>query len=471
MSMGSFAAFHVAVPTALSLLNFYSYPLFPFLLKRLDRGGTLPLALSVPACWVVTEWVRVLMSADQLQMYYLGSSQFRWSSLIQIADSAGVYGVSFLVAAVNGAIADGAVRRAPDASPRVAHPRRWMPAVATAILFAAAIGYGEFRIRQAQLRPGPRIAVVQPNESHYRERARNAELVARQILFTRESVPAGASDLIVWPENAVSDLLNLREDYLEELAALAREKESHLLVGAYALPRPGRQYTSAYFFSPKGEALGRYDKIHLIFWSEHMPLTDLFGRRFKVVADWEKSLARATLGWAGAGTRGQEVSVFELAGKEATARFSTPICFETTSAELWRTAARNHADFLVNITSEGVMGYSTYTHLLALASFRAVENRISVIRAANNGLSAFVDPNGRIQSVIKGRKGGARYGERGVLIDRVMVDPRRGTTFYTAHGDVFVALCAAVIAAALAAGTIRARRSSLPATDDRHHHG
>jgi apolipoprotein N-acyltransferase len=72
-----------------------------------------------------------------------------------------------------------------------------------------------------------------------------------------------------------------------------------------------------------------------------------------------------------------------------------------------------------------------------------------VVRAANNGMSAFIDPNGHVQRVLRGIQDNAVYGERGVLVDRVMTDPRRGTTFYARHGDVFVLVCAAALAVGL----------------------
>src|SRR5438132_7818553 len=90
VALRPFVALHVAVPLILTLANFVALIVFPILLKRLARLRV-PLALTVPAAWVVTEWIRVWFSARQLQMYFLGSSQFHWTKLIQIADIGGVY--------------------------------------------------------------------------------------------------------------------------------------------------------------------------------------------------------------------------------------------------------------------------------------------------------------------------------------------------------------------------------------------
>jgi apolipoprotein N-acyltransferase len=436
LSLRPLSRLHPVIPLFLAALYFFFYALFPILLKAMTRRGRPLLAIAVPIAWVLTEAVRSYVWEQQLPLYQLGTSQFRWTELIQIADFTGVYGVSFLIAAFNGALAD------------LFFSSGWRRRIASvgivATFFAGTLVYGMVRANDQTIRPGPRLALIQPNERHAFRRADNQGLMPRTIAFTREHVAPRSVDMIVWPENGVDDALNVKPEYLQQLSALAREKRSHLLVGAYTAVPAGHYYTSAYLFGPNGALSNRYDKVHMIFWSEYMPFEAL-------LSDWPRlrqmhhQLAMSTLGWVGAGIRAKKATNLDIPG----GRFSTPICFETANSSLWRQAARDGAEFLVNMTGEGILGTAMYTHFLAQASFRAVENRIGVVRAANNGMSAFVDPNGRIYNVLRGTREGAFYGERGVLIDRVRIDSRHQSTFYTRHGELFVFACALAAAALL----------------------
>jgi apolipoprotein N-acyltransferase len=449
LSLRPLSRLHPVIPLFLASLYFFVYALFPLLLKFLTRRGKPLLSLVVPISWVLTEAVRSYLWEQQLPLYQLGTSQFRWTELIQIADFAGVYGVSFLIAACNGAVADLFL---------TAGWRRRVTSIAiVAILFAGALTYGVIRLHNESLQPGPRLALIQPNERHAFRRADNRGLMPRTIAFTREQVAPASVDLIVWPENGVDDALNIKPEYVQQLGALAREKRAHLLVGAYTAVPGGRYYTSAYLFNPAGEIASRYDKVHMIFWSEYMPFEGLLSRWPKL-RQMHHAIAKSTLGWVGAGVRAEKATTLDLNGT----RFSTPICFETSNSPLWRQAARDGAEFLVNITGEGILGTAMYTQLLAQASFRAVENRIGVVRAANNGMSAFVDPNGRLYNVLRGTAAGAFYGERGVLFDRVRTDPSHRSTFYTRYGEVFVFACALAALALLVPVTALRPRFSEP---------
>src|SRR5207245_5929983 len=133
-------------------------------------------------------------------------------------------------------------------------------------------------------------------------RADNRGLMPRTIAFTREQVAPASVDLIVWPENGVDDALNIKPEYIQELGALAREKQAHLPVGAYTAVPGGGYYTSAYLFNPAGEISSRYDKVHMIFWSEYMPFEGLLSE-WPRVRQMHHQLAMSTLGWVGAGIR------------------------------------------------------------------------------------------------------------------------------------------------------------------------
>ena len=147
-----------------------------------------------------------------------------------------------------------------------------------------------------------------------------------------------------------------------------------------------------------------------------------------------------------------------------------PICFEVSSSGFARTATAHGADFLVNITSEGLLGPPMYVHMLAQSTMRAVENRIAVVRVANNGLSGFIDPVGRAH-LIPGQGGGGRwlFREAGMRVDRVPVTVAAKTTFYTRHGDWLAYCCIGLTLVLLGFAVVRmrSRAVSAPGTDSR----
>ncbi len=397
VALRPYVAYHIVLPVILALLNFVPIIVFPILLKRLARLP-IPLALSVPSAWVVTEWIRVWASARQLQMYFLGSSQVHLTKIIQIADLGGVYAVSFVVASVSGLVAEFFIARQKGA--------RLQSAITFAAILAFTLTYGFIRDDAAALRSGPTVAVMQPGQS------RTTQVSALDD-FTRRSLWPLQAEMVVWPENAISDDLSDRPDDQLRLAHLVRYLRSYLLAGSRS---------SAYLLTPEGKALNRYDKIRVMFWSDSGALQALL--------------------LPGLRDGDHELTIFELPRKGGILRFATPIGLEITDLKLWRDAARQGADFLVNLTTEGKVGRPIYEHLLALSTFQAVENRMGVIRAANDGLSAFIDPNGRVRTV-------ASVHERAVLIDKIQTDRRHGSTVYSRVGDLFVVVCAMAMVIAL----------------------
>jgi apolipoprotein N-acyltransferase len=379
--------------------------------------------------------------------------------LIQVADVAGISGVTFLVAAVNGALADAWLNR------RRGWRRLAVIAAAPGLLVAAAIGYGTYRLAEREFVAGPRIAVVQPNEMHSRDRRKARAVFDRQLAFTRAEVPPGSADLIVWPENAVDAVLAEDSAYVRGLADLTREKRADLVTGAYsrAAERP-YLHTSAYHLSVDGEVLGTYHKLYLIPWSEYLPLEHGFLRSRTTFHRWHRATLARFTGFTGMGVPGAELVTFSTRVGVDTFRFATPICFEIVNSRFARAARAKGADFLVNITSEGVLGPPVYTQTWAFSTFRAIENRMGVVRAGNNGISGFIDPNGRPQRVVRGKERGRAYLDKGVVIDRVRVDRRRHS-FYRLHGDLFAHLCVAATAGlaglALLVGRRRAASQSI----------
>jgi apolipoprotein N-acyltransferase len=195
---------------------------------------------------------------------------------------------------------------------------------------------------------------------------------------------------------------------------------TYLLFGSLSSRKEGEEvkvYNSAYFISPRPRIMGRYDKIHLVPFGEYVPLSSFF------------PIFNALVG-LGNITPGEKVVIFQ----SPHGRFGTLICFEAIFPELCRKFVRNGADFMVTITNDAWFGKTSapYQHL-AQATFRSVENRIWLVRAANTGISAFVDPWGRINAA-------SGLFTREVLIGKIDL---RGSnmTFYAQYGDVFALFC------------------------------
>jgi apolipoprotein N-acyltransferase len=193
----------VFVPPAKALFFIPAWVLFPLLARPIQRLG-LPRSITLPFIWVAVEWARLLLAIGHFDLFALGYSQARCLPLVQIADLTGVYGVSFLVAAVNGLFADAFfVLKGVLWRPRIVLRQRRVaiPAIAIAAAFAAVFAYGVFRLDGTTETEGPRMAIVQPR--------------------TAKDVPAGSVDLIVWPERAI----------LADVAQLAAGKQAAVLFG------------------------------------------------------------------------------------------------------------------------------------------------------------------------------------------------------------------------------------------------
>lgn len=459
IAFGPFSTLSKVVPvTALVCLGPLMLP-FALILRGVATRRAVPLVLLVPVAWVLAEYVRARFSLGNFgELYPLAAAQTRLTPLIQVADLTGLYGVSFLVAATNGAAVDG--WRLWRAGQR---RRAAIPVLAAVALFAAAWGYGVTRLETLRVdERGPRIAVIQPNEVHYRDPAKTRGIFDRQLALVRSAVAPGAADLIALPENAVDYPWSADPYYAYGLGKLARERRAPVLAGAFSWASEAEEtlHTSAYYLDAEGELLGRYDKLYLIPWAEYLP----FGWLGESIQRRHAELVRRAIGYFAPGVHGRELAVFPLEHGGATLRFATPICYEIAHPVFVRRAVAAGADFLVNLSSEGLFGAPLYRHMWALASLRAVESRVAIVRVGNNGISGFIDPAGRTRSVVRGDETGRPWLETGTLIDRVPLAGPPGSV-YSRRGDLFAWLCAAVAVGLLVWSLlprIRARASSRP---------
>jgi len=385
--------------------------------------------LLTAGTWVVLEYARGEFLTG-LPWCLIGYSQGAHPLLIQICDLTGVYGVSFLVAAVNALVFSLLF----DRDQGFSRPRKLEGGVILLFMILTLV-YGGYRLHDIGTRvlnvPSLRTAVIQGNIDQSLK-WRPAFQEATVDVYTRLSLRATPfhPDLLVWPETAVPYFFQEQGELSKRIAAVAEKTGADLLFGSPAYDRSGkhvRYFNRSYLLSPAGRSVLWYDKVHLVPFGEYVPLKRFFPFVNRLVPA------------AGDFAPGRRIAPLQGAGYSA----GVLICFEAIFPELARSQARQGAQVLVNLTNDAWFGRTSapFQHL-AMSAFRSVETRLPAIRSANTGISAFVDACGRITH----RSGLFR---ESVLLAPVSVSSNR-PTFYTTHGDVFalllfIAICAKLI--------------------------
>ncbi len=370
--------------------------------------------------WVALEFLRTYLLTG-FPWNLLGYSQHGNLPLIQVAAVTGVYGVSFIVLAVNAALAS-------VFQTRGRRTRAVAPLVTAAVCWMVAVGVGRLQPPLREPKPSIPVALVQGNITQGVKwdptwQQKTLDIYRRLTIQAARKHPG----LIVWPETAVPFFL--REDpRRSEVEGLAREAGTYLLVGTPDR-EGGSPQNAALLLGPEGRLLGRYDKRHLVPFGEYVPLRRLL---FFV-----NVLAGGVIGefHPGAGA-----TVFSV----PFGRFAALICYEAIFPAEVREFVLAGAEVLVNITNDAWFGDSAApAQHLTMAAFRAIENRVYLIRAANTGISAIIAPDGRILQA------------SGLFTPAIVsgaVVPRTATTLYTRHGDVFAWGTVGVTLAAALAG-------------------
>jgi apolipoprotein N-acyltransferase len=268
--------------------------------------------------------------------------------------------------------------------------------------------------------------------------------------LTRRAAKEGAQ-LIAWPETAVPAPLAYPELH-DRIAALAREVRTPLIVGAVGLDfdaqgRATHHYDSAFVFSHEGELLDRYDKSHLVPFGEYLPLRPLLGHFINALATGSISSDVSE------GERVRAIDV-PLANGE-TIRVGIPICYELIFPDLVRRFAEDGAELLVGITNDAWYGRTGSPYqFLAMTGLRSAEARLPGVRAANTGVSALIDSDGRVRSA-------TRIFERDLIVGDIQLPLFETTrTFYTRHGDLFAQLCTVATVLASFFAFLRGREQS-----------
>jgi apolipoprotein N-acyltransferase len=383
------------------------------------RRSTVMALGMAPFFWVAAEWLRGHLFGG-FPWGTIGYSQYSQLRVIQIAELAGVHGVSFELLAVNAALAGCLVLR-------------WRGAVvglgAAAVLVAATLGFGSVRLAEPMATSIGRVAIIQPSIEQPLKWEPRHTLETLGIYFALlRSVGEQHPQLIVWPETAAPTILRRDPALIERFRAASAEIGAPMLVGSID-EIDGRFRNTAFLITDQG-IVGRYDKIQLVPFGEFLPLSGVLG----FVRGWAQFIAELEAG--------SRAVVFEA----PPAPFGVVICYEGIFPDLFRKFVRDGALLMVNMTNDAWFGRTSGpSQHLAMYPFRAVEHRVSIVRAANTGVSAFIAPSGMIVRRLQ-------LFERGVMTDGVPLRTR--LTVFTRIGD-WLGLLSLTVTTAVAAGTWR----------------
>jgi apolipoprotein N-acyltransferase len=406
---------YVTYPGAFLLVSFLAlyFAVFGAIFIYFQRLPLIPRIFVLSSAWVALEFIRDHFLSG-FGWVMLGHSQYKNLWLIQIADKTGVYGVSFLVILVNLLIFETWRARSLFLKANI---------IVVAIL-SAVFTYGFSVTEQKGYYQTVKVGIVQPNIplAIAWDEARKPWIIDKTIRLTRE-LDNQKLDLIVWPETSLPGVVSDDPYLTGEIQAAAATLHTPILIGSVA--QQGEQYyNSAFLIGADGQMLGRYDKIHLVPFGEYLPLRPVLGwiNKFVELDDF---------------TPGKTYKIFSPA--PSAFKFAVLICFEDTLGYLRRNFTRAGADFFVNMTNDAWFRRTKapFLHLQA-AVFGCVENHRALARAANTGVSALVDPWGRIITTVSDGHGkktlieGTAWGTLPLIHEM---------TFYTKYGDIFTYLC------------------------------
>jgi apolipoprotein N-acyltransferase len=415
---------------------------FAFALARLRaRRGIHWAMLAAPFLWAASEWAR-LGATGQL-WNAVGYSQAFHPALIQTATWGGVYAVGFLLLTINAASA-------------LLFLKRDARALAVLALTSVAVAVALFLSARHETKPPPMrphdavLIAVQPNVSvnFGRSLEETETLVNRHLTMSTEALraweqkqdaeakrAAGRSELngtsaysaddpprvVVWPESPMNFAYANDLQFQTLVGRFARAERASVIFNSLEPAPAGGAYNSAILVNEAGRLVAQYDKIRLLPFGEYVPLPRWFPPAWLVS------------GIVGDFTPGAKYTLLPLGETRA----GVFICFESAFPSIARTFTDAGADVLINISNDGYLGRTPVLRQhLANAVFRAVENRRDVFRVTNTGISAHITPRGEVLDATRSFEPAVRTW----TISRAA----NGKTFYTRHGDLFVALCAAV---------------------------
>jgi len=391
-----------------------------FLLFGVYKG--LPMAVfAVLAGWVANRWWSIPASAalwtgiERLHGYTgfawldLGNAGIGMPYPMRLAPITGVYGLTFVFALIAASVASIVLRR----------PRRELAWLAPLLLLLALP-----RLPRPS-EPREQALVVQPNFDTEAEWTDDVTTLAELKLALLSK--AGHASLLIWPE-APAPFYPNEPLFRRYVAHVAQDAQAHFLFGAVSFNRQHQPMNAAFMLNPTGAMQGEYDKVNLVPFGEFIPpMFEWVGRITHEVGDF---------------VPGERVLDFDVDGHSV----GVFICYEAVFPHFVRQFVQQGAQVLINISNDGYFGHSAaHEQHLLIARMRAAENRRWLIRATNDGITAVIDPRGRVVDQITPF----------VQTSKVMAfDYESAETAYTRYGDWFAWGC---LAAGLALATLGLR--------------
>lgn len=467
-----------------TLLGVYLGPFFGFWGLALSfisrRWGVTPALFAAPFIWVSLEYIRSNFDFLSLPWALLAHSQYQYPVVIQIASITGAYGISFLIVLVNAALAaivlslsdtfqlgrksfskippnlpllKGGERVEPLPKEGVITPpfkkgdrgglqiSRGIKALllVTLSLIILTLLYGQLTLSTPITGNKVKISLVQGNiEQSKKWDPRFAREIMQIYTQLTQEVSKDHPAMIIWPETATPGSVTQIPMLYSQVKNIAKNAGTYLLLGSAQhqkfAPKGAKKpkyFNSAYLINPDpaGAKNQRYDKIRLFPFGEYLPYGEIIPWSLFKVSSLDSY------------TPGKEFTIL----KHPDFRFGVTICWESVFPDLVRQSVKRGAQCMINITNEARFGETAAPHQAAsITVFRAVENRIFVVRCANTGVSCIIDPYGRIVDRIKDEKGQDIF-IQGTLTGWII--PLDSKTLYTRYGDwlVWVALAGTLI--------------------------
>nr|WP_320115661.1 apolipoprotein N-acyltransferase [uncultured Desulfuromonas sp.] len=381
---------------------------------RIQHALHVPLPLVMAVCWVALEYVRNWLLTG-FPWGNIGYSQIDCLWVVQSADLFGVYGLVAMLVAVNALIAD-VIRRS-----MAGHAWPWRSVGVVGLLLLGQLGYGHWRV--AKTGPGQeafRVGLVQGSIDQA-VKWNPTHLQHTLDRYLQLSNQAQDPDLLVWPESATPFFYQNGGTRAYQVRSVPRDQHAYLLFGSPSYVRQQDHdeiayLNSAYLLSPQAQLLGRSDKVHLVPFGEYVPLWGMFG----LVEKLAEGIGDFVPG---------QLQPLSMNGHQ----LGVLICYEAIFPELAQKLVARGAQVLVNITNDAWFGDSSapWQHL-DMARMRAVENNVWLLRSANTGVSALIDPCGRVvaqsrlfePALVEGtayfQQGGSLYTRTGDSLPRLL---------------------------------------------------
>ncbi len=394
--------------------------LFSLIYKNLLRNN-FPSSFYAPFLWVTIEVIRTYLFTG-FPWALIGYSQYKFLLISQIADITGVYGVSFLVVLFNCFIFDLWIfKKRKSVQPLLPYSTIVISSVLIILIFIFCLFYGAKRLTELEVGDNLQVAVIQgsipQNEKWDFQKIEQIINIYKDL--TRKAKSYNPT-LIVWPETAIPFIFEKNRHFTSELVNFVKEENIYLLFGSILEKEENKFTNSAVLLDPNGVKAYFYDKIHLVPFGEYVPLRKVLFFINKVtvgIGDYQPG-------------EGYNVAITPFG------KFATLICYESIFPGQVRKFYQKGGNFIVNITNDGWFGNTSgpYQHF-SISVFRAIENRKPLVRAANSGISGFIDSRGRIMSKTK-------LFDRTYLIERIQLNDK--LSFYTKYGDIFAYTCIVV---------------------------